>query len=389
MIPAAMNARNCLTKADSIARLASLDATNGRRPVNSFSNHPNNNFMIAPPSIPCPPEDADLFLSEPSKALEAMLERTPGDFMVLGAGGKMGLHLCLMLRRALDAIDPQRRVVAVSRFSQADTQAVFEKHGIEVRACDLSDSEQLDQLETPPNVIFMAGAKFGTSDQPSLLHRMNIEMPAQVAKKFQDSRITAFSTGCVYSFFPTDGTGPDEKGTTEPVGEYAQSCLGREKAFLESATQNGTRVSLIRLNYAVEFRYGLPVDLATKILEGTPISLEMGHANIIWQRDAILHSLLAHEHASAEGFILNVTRPEICRIRDLALKLGDLLGKQPIFEGSEAPDAWISDSSKAIRLFGEPETSVESILGYVAAWLGEGLPTLGKPTGFDRRDGNF
>lgn len=345
--------------------------------------------MIAPPSLPCSPEDADLFLSKPSKALEAMLERTPGDFMVLGAGGKMGLHLCLMLRRAMDATDPERRVVAVSRFSQADTQKVFKAHGIEVTACDLSDPEQLDQLETPPNVIFMAGAKFGTADQPSLLRRMNIEMPAQVAKKFRDSRITAFSTGCVYSFFPTDSTGPDEKGTTDPVGEYAQSCLGRENAFLESAALNGTRVALIRLNYAVEFRYGLPVDLATKILEETPISLEMGHANIIWQRDAILHSLLAHEHASTEGFILNVTRPEICQIRDLALKLGDLLGKQPVFEGSEAPNAWISNPGKAIRLFAEPETSIDSMLEYVAAWLKQGLPTLGKPTGFDKRDGNF
>jgi len=350
--------------------------------------------MITPspssPSSPsCSAEDADICLSEPTEALEAMLKRIPGDFMVLGAGGKMGLHLCLMLRRALNATDAKRRVVAVSRFSSTDTQDDFKSRGIEITVCDLSDPQQLEQLEELPNIIFMAGAKFGTSDQPDVLRRTNIEMPAQVADKFKNSRITGFSTGCVYSFYSTDSSGPDENGITDPVGEYAQSCLGREKAFLESAALHGTRVSLIRLNYSVEFRYGLPVDLAGKILREEPISLEMSHANIIWQRDAIIHSLLAHEWASSEVFILNVTRPEICRIRDLALRLGELLGKKPIFEGSEAPTAWISNPQKAIHMFGESETSVDSILRYVAAWQLRGLPTLGKPTGFDKRDGNF
>ena len=240
-----------------------------------------------------------------------------------------------------------------------------------------------------PNIVFMAGAKFGTSKQPELLQKMNVEMPRMVAGRFRDSRITAFSTGCVYPYYPTDSAGPDESVETDPIGAYAQSCLGREQAFLDAGREFGTPVSLIRLNYAVEFRYGVPVDLAHKIREGKPINLEMGHANLIWQRDAVLHSLLAHGEAEPEGFILNVTRPEICSIRDLANRLGELLGREPQFEGEEAATAWISNPAKAVRLFGEPETSIEQILEYVAAWQLHDFPTLNKPTGFEKRDGNF
>lgn len=339
--------------------------------------------------LPCSPANADHFLSQPSARLEAMLKELPGDFMVLGAAGKMGLHVCLMLRKALDAIGDSRRVIAVSRFSQPAAVEEFESLGIVTAKCDLSEEAQLAGLESVPNIIFMAGAKFGTAKQPELLQKMNIEMPQLVAKRFRDSRITAFSTGCVYPYFPTDSCGPDETVACTPIGAYAQSCLGREQAFLQAGREFGTRVSLIRLNYAVEFRYGVPVDLANKILADEPINIEMGHANLIWQRDAVLHSLLAHGKASAEGFILNVTRPEILKIRDLATRLGELLGREPRFEGTEAPTAWISNPSKAIQLFGEPETSVEQILQYVAAWQQHSLPTLNKPTGFEKRDGNF
>ena len=308
---------------------------------------------------------------------------------MLGAAGKMGLHLCLMLRLALGETGGLRRVIAVSRFSNAKSREAFEKLGIETLPCDLSDPRQLQTLQAVENVIFMAGAKFGTSDQPGLLRRMNEEMPAQVAEHFKTSRITAFSTGCVYSFASVDSAGSTETSPTVPVGAYAQSCLGREQAFLQTSKKFGTRIALIRLNYSVEFRYGVPVDLAAKIQARIPIDVSMGHANIIWQRDAILQTLLAHEHASADGFILNITGARVEKIRDLALRLGELLGSPPTIIGEEASTAWLSDASKAITLFGQPEVSTDQILQWVAGWQLAGLPTLNKPTGFEKRDGNF
>lgn len=345
--------------------------------------------MSIKPSLPCSTRDVDLFISRPSPALRDMVRKRPGNFIILGAAGKMGLHLCLMLRLALDEMEDRRRVIAVSRFSSPDSTRNFERHGIEVVRCDLSVAGELDGLETAENVIFMAGVKFGTRNRPDLLHRMNVEMPRQVASKFRKSHITVFSTGCVYSYHHVDGRGPTETDHCQPIGEYAKSCLGREKAFLEATESHGTPVSLIRLNYSVEFRYGVPVDIAKKIIRSEPISLAMGHANIIWQRDAVLYSLLAHGHTAPSAFILNVTRPEVLRIRDIAIRMGELLGRDPVFEGTEEPEAWISDPTKAIKLFGEPETSVDEILRYVAAWQLNDLPTLEKPTGFEKRDGNF
>lgn len=341
------------------------------------------------PTLPCLPAEVDGFLSEPSPQLGELLAGIRGDFMILGAAGKMGLHVCLMLRKALDGLGDKRRVIAVSRFRQSSAAEDFERHGISIAKCDLADATQLNALEPAPNIIFMAGAKFGTSEQPELLQKMNVEMPAMVAEHFRESRITAFSTGCVYPYYPVDSTGPDETVDCDPVGAYAQSCLRREEAFLRAGREFGTPVSIIRLNYAVEFRYGVPVDLAHKILADEPIPLQMGHANLIWQRDAVLHTLLAHGEAKPEGFRLNVTRPEICSVRKLALRLGELLGRAPQFEGEEASTAWISNPAKAVRLFGEPETGIEQMLQYVAAWQIHELPTLRKPTGFEKRDGNF
>lgn len=345
--------------------------------------------MNTPIPLPCAPAEVDGFLSRPAPQLEELLQRLPGDFMILGAAGKMGLHVGLMLRRALDAIGDKRRVWAVSRFRAPGAADLFERAGMRTIKCDLTDDSELRQLASVPNVIFMAGAKFGTARQPDVLRKMNVEMPRRVAQHFRDSRLTAFSTGCVYPYYPTDTDGPDEDVACEPVGTYAQSCVGREAAFLEAARAYGTPVSLIRLNYAVEFRYGVPVDLAQQILAGTPIDLTMGHVNLIWQRDAVLHSLLAHGEANPAGFIINITRPEVLSVRELAEQLGALLGCEPRFEGTEAPTAWISNPSKACRLFGKPETGVEQILHYVAAWQQHQLPTLNKPTGFEKRDGNF
>ena len=339
--------------------------------------------------IPCPPAGVDDFLSEPTAAVSAMLGRMPGDFMVLGAAGKMGLHVCLMLRRALDANHDTRRVIAVSRFSKPESREEFESRGIETLPCDLCDADQLARLPDAPNIIFMAGAKFGTADNPGLLKQMNEDMPAMVAERFAQACITAFSTGCVYSFQAVDSAGASEISETNPIGAYAQSCLGREMAFRKVAQTHGTRVALIRLNYSVEFRYGVPVDLAKKILGGQAIDVTMGHVNLIWQRDAVAHSILAHEHASAAPFIINVTGPGTHRVRDLAARLGVLLESEPVIIGEEADTAWISDAALSHRLFGLPETSLDQMLEWIAAWQSAELPTLNKPTGFEKRDGNF
>lgn len=309
--------------------------------------------------------------------------------MVLGAGGKMGLHLCLMLRKAIDRSGSRARLTAVSRFGSVNDREPFEARGVAIQTCDLCKPEDLESLEPVGNVIFLAGAKFGTAGQPGLLRRMNVEMPQMVANHFSNSQITAFSTGCVYSFVPVDSPGSSEDSETNPVGEYAQSCLGRERAFRRSAMEFGSRLALIRLNYAVEFRYGVLVDIAQRVLRGDPIDVTMGHVNLIWQRDAVAHALLSHELASTAPFIINVTGPSVHRVRDLALRFGEIFGRAPVIVGQEADTAWLNDATRSHRIFGEPETSLEQMIDWVAAWQTQGLQTLGKPTGYEKRDGNF
>jgi nucleoside-diphosphate-sugar epimerase len=349
--------------------------------------------MTATPSplstLPCDPATVDDFLSRPTPSVIEAVSRMDGDFMVLGAGGKMGLHVCLMLRKALNALNSPRRVVAVSRFGSVNERSQFDGAGVETEACDLCESAKLEMLPSTENVIFMAGAKFGTSGQPDLLHRMNVEMPERVANHFSSSRITAFSTGCVYSFVPVTSSGSSETAETDPIGEYAQSCLGRELAFRRSALEFQTALTLFRLNYSVEFRYGVLVDIAQKVFQDLAVDVTMGHVNVIWQRDAVARTLLAHEHASRAPFIINITGPEVLRVRDLAHRFGEIFGKTPKFEGTEAPTAWLNDASLSHKLFGEPETSLDEMIPWIAAWIATGQSTLGKPTGFEKRDGKF
>jgi len=347
------------------------------------------NFPATTPRLPCPPEEVDTFLSEPSEAVLAAVKRMNGDFLVLGAGGKMGLHICRMLKRALDQQGRTEQVVAVSRFRSVNDREQFEKYGILTKPCDLCEPAELESLDHADNVIFMAGAKFGTADQPGLLRKMNVEMPEVVASHFSRSRITAFSTGCVYSFEPVTSAGSNEDSETNPVGAYAQSCLGREQAFRRSALQFGTQLALIRLNYSMEFRYGVLVDIAQKVLRDEPVDVTMGHVNLIWQRDAVGQTILSHELASTAPFIINITGAGVHRVHDLAVRFGEIFGRTPTFTGEEAPTAWLNDASRSHRLFGLPETPLEQMIEWVAAWQLQGLKTLGKPTGFEKRDGNF
>ncbi|MDZ4198544.1 MAG: NAD(P)-dependent oxidoreductase [Kiritimatiellia bacterium] len=341
------------------------------------------------PHLPMPMDDADSFLSEPGPALVADLACAEGDTLILGAGGKMGLHTTLMLQRALHRAGRPGRVQAVSRFQSVHGRAEFESRGLEILACDLCDSEALRALPDAPNVIFMAGAKFGTGDRPELLRRMNEELPRQVAARFPDSRFTVFSTGCVYSLASPESGGSTETDPTDPPGEYARSCLAREEAFRQAARQRGTCSCLIRLNYAVEFRYGVLVDIARKVQAGEPMDLSMGYVNVIWQRDAVEQILRCGAAATTEPCVMNIAGPEILPVRELAEAFGRMFGKTPVFTGCEEPTAWLNDASKSHRLFGPPATELKRMMEWTAGWLLAEGRTFGKPTGFENRNGRF
>lgn len=343
-----------------------------------------------PPSPPGLAGDVDEFLSHPSPALVAAVTRWKGPFLVLGAGGKMGLHLAAMLQRALRAARRQERVIAVSRFATLRDRAEFETQGMETLACDLSVPEAVAALPDAATVFFLAGAKFGTSADPALLRRMNVDMPRLVAERYRQARIVAFSTGCVYPFVSPASGGATEATPVDPLpGEYAASCLERERAFAEAAQRYRTEVALIRLNYSVEFRYGVLVDIASRVWRGEPVDVTTGYVNVIWQSDAIDLSLRALELAGAPAVPVNVTGPEILRVRDLAEQFGRLFDKPVTLVGEEAGTAWLSDASWVHGRLGAPSTSVATMQRWIAVWLQRGGETWGKPTAFERRDGKF
>ena len=331
-------------------------------------------------------EDA---LSAPSAGLLASMRSTPGDIIVLGAAGKMGPTLSRMARRALDALGSRDRVIAVSRFSSAKAQRSLEDSGIETIRCDLLDRSAVAALPDAPNMIFMAGQKFGTRDAPSSTWAMNVVLPAIATERYARSRIVAFSTGNVYALSSVSGGGSRESDALSPVGEYAMSCLGRERIFEDASARRGTRVAIVRLNYAIDLRYGVLVDIASRVLRGEPIDLRMGHVNVIWQGDANDWALRCLAHASAPPFVVNVTGGETLSVRELAERLGELLHRAPAFTGTEASDALLSNASRAHSLFGPPSVTTGILLEWVAEWVRAGRPLLGKPTHFEERTGTF
>jgi nucleoside-diphosphate-sugar epimerase len=328
-------------------------------------------------------------LSAPSAGLLASLRSTPGDIVILGAAGKMGPTLAAMARRAIDELGRHDRVVAVSRFSSAKAEESLHASGIETVRCDLLDRRAVAALPDAPNVIFMAGQKFGTRDAPSSTWAMNVVLPSIAAERYAQSRIVAFSTGNVYPLSPVAGGGSRESDPAVPVGEYAMSCLGRERIFEDAAARRGTRVAIVRLNYATDLRYGVLVDIASRVLRGDPIDLRMGHVNVIWQGDANDWALRCLAHASAPPFVVNVTGRETLAVRALAARFGELLNRAPAFTGSEAPDALLSNASHAHSLFGAPSVSAATLVEWVAEWVQAGRPLLGKPTHFEERTGAF
>ena len=328
-------------------------------------------------------------LSEPTPEVVQALGRLEGDLIVLGVAGKMGPSLARMARRASDLAGTRRRIIGVARFSSAGLEAELQRHGIETIRCDLLDEQAVQRLPDAPNVLYLAGMKFGATGQESLTWAMNTHLPAIVCRKFARSRIVAFSTGNVYGLVPAASGGSVETDSPAPVGEYAMSCLGRERIFEHFSRTLGTPVALIRLNYACDLRYGVLVDLAQKVLAGSPVDLGMGWFNTLWQGDANAMTLRCFDHVASPPLTLNLTGPECLNVRETCERLGKLLGRQPVFTGTEAPTALLSNARRAFSLFGQPRVSADQLLAWVAAWLRQGGPTLNKPTHFEARDGRF
>jgi nucleoside-diphosphate-sugar epimerase len=327
-------------------------------------------------------------LSEPSSAAIDALRRVDGDLLVLGVAGKMGPTLARMARRAMDAAGVSHRVIGVSRFSSAGQQRALEAHGIETIRCDLLDEAALARLPEAPNVVFMAGRKFGSAGDEPLTWAMNAHLPALVCSRFRRSRIVAFSTGNVYGLTPR-GRGSREEDAPVPVGEYAMSCLGRERMFEYFSRAYEIAVAILRLNYAVEMRYGVLADLAGRVFRREPVDLTMGYFNVIWQADANAMALAALPHTSTPPLIVNVAGPEELSVRAVCTELARRENINVSFTGRESEDALLSDGSRGWALFGRPRVDATQVLTWTADWVRRGGENLGKPTHFESRAGQF
>ena len=328
-------------------------------------------------------------LSRPFDADIAALAQLEGDLLVLGAGGKMGPSLVQLARRAADAAKVKKRIIAVARFTDKSFPARLQSQNIETIACDLLEPGALARLPRVPNIIFMAARKFGTSDSEHLTWAINAYLPGLVAETFRDSRIVCFSSGNVYPLVPRNHTGATESTPAAPQGEYAQSVLARERMFEYAAHRWGTRSVLLRLNYAVELRYGVLVDIAHAVFHRQPVDLCMPVVNVIWQGDANSVCLRSLAHCAAPPFVLNITGPETLSVRELACEFGRRFGIEPGFTGQESNSAFLNDASKARRLFGPPSVSVNEMLDWIAHWISREKPIHNKPTHFQTADGKY
>lgn len=334
-------------------------------------------------------EHLEDLLSQPTERCTEVIGKLKGDIIVLGVAGKMGPSLSRMAKRASDAAGVKRKVIGVSRFSEKSQEKKLQNHGIETIQCDLLNEAELARLPDAPNVVFMAGMKFGSTGNEALTWAMNSYLPGLVCQKYRKSRIVAFSTGNLYGLVPATSGGSVESDPLKPVGDYAMSCLGRERMFEHFAKANKTPVVLIRLNYSTELRYGVLVDLAMKVWTGQPIDLTMGNVNCIWQGDANAMSLRAFEQAASPATCLNVSGPELLSVRRVCQQFGRWMGKKPILEGRETGDALISNGQLGHRLHGYPRVSAQQMLVWIADWVMRGGKSLGKPTHFEARDGTF
>ncbi len=342
-----------------------------------------------PEGAPATELELDDRLSTPSDGVVRALSECPGDVVVLGAGGKMGPSLAHMLRRAADLAGGERQVIAVSRFSASDIAERIAIAGIVVRRLNLSDPDALAALPDAPNVILMAGYKFGTSDEPWRTWGTNAAIPALVAARFRAARIVGFSTGNVYPLGPVQREGSREDDPLTPQGEYAWACVARERVLEHASRAYGTRISIVRLNYAVDLRYGVLVDLAQRVLHDETIDVSMGYVNVMWQGDANAQAIQTLPFAASPPFVVNVTGPDVVSIRAAALELGRLMNREPRFVGREASDALLSSTARAQELFGPPSITTAMLIEWVADWAVRGGRTLGRPTHYEERGGRY
>jgi len=328
-------------------------------------------------------------LAQPSEALIQDLSRVEGDIIILGVGGKMGPSLARLAKNAINEGGLNKRVIGVSRFSSEDARRELEEAGVETISCNLLNDDELFQLPETANVIYMAGNKFGTTGKEHFTWAMNTYLPGRVAEMYKDSRIVVFSSGNIYPFMPYGSGGANESVAPEPIGEYAQSTLGRERIFEYHSHKNGTPMLFYRLNYAIDMRYGVLLEIAKAVNEQRAINLAMGHANVIWQGDANSMALRCLTECSNPPAIMNITGPETLSVRWVAEQFAQRFGKEALLEGVESEKALLNNASKSHKRFGYPKVSLQQLLDWTAEWVQEGGATWNKPTGFQERKGKF
>lgn len=333
--------------------------------------------------------ELDHLLTTPSDRLLEDIEKIKGSTLILGAAGKMGPSLVTLMKKAMRLSGHPGKLYAASRFSNPENRKYLEDHQVETYAGDLLDEAFLQRLPDAENIIYMAGQKFGTTVNQPATWAMNAWLPGLVCQRFRQSNIVAFSTGNVYPLMPTDSSGATEQTPPSPIGEYAQSCLGRERIFEYFSSTFHTPVLIFRLNYALDLRYGVLNDLGQKIWKGEVIDLRMGFVNVIWQGDANEFAIRSLLHCSTPAQFLNVTGTSVLPVRDLAEKLGSLMGKKPAFTSSPEQTALLSDASRSFEYFGKPLISVDQMCTWTAHWIMHGGKLLNKPTHFETRDGKF
>ena len=334
-------------------------------------------------------EKLEACLSVPHPELIAMMKRLSGDIMILGIAGKMGVTMGLQALAAVRAAGVEKMIYGAARFSNPEERSKLEKAGVRTIVCDLLDPEQVKALPQIPNIIFMAGRKFGTDGSEDLTWAMNVLAPALVAEHFKNSRIVAFSTGCVYPLRSVAQGGCDESVPPAPVGEYSQSCLGRERIFQYYSRRNGTPMLLFRLNYSVDLRYGVLHDIGRAVWEGREVNNTVGYFNVIWQGDANAAALRCLELAESPCAVLNVTGPETASVEKTARLMGAIMGKEVKFSGAPGELNYLNDSGKMCRLFGYPRVSLDEMILHQARWIAAGGVSIGKPTHFEVNNGKF
>ncbi len=328
-------------------------------------------------------------LATPNAADIKAMRHLSGDLMILGAGGKMGPSLARRCQRAIEAAGVPRRVLAVSRFSSASARAELEQAGVATIACDLLNQDDVDRLPDCANVLYLAGRKFGSTERTDLTWASNTIVPAYVAHRYRTARLVVFSTGNVYPFVTAASGGSVETDALAPRGEYANSCLGRERVFEYFSHEFGMKCLLFRLNYAVDLRYGVLVDIARKVYEQQPVDLTVSHFNVIWQGDANSYALRSLELCETPPRALNVTGPELCSVRETAEYFAARFNRQVVFQGAAAGVALLNNASLCQQLLGAPEVGLEELREMVAHWVEAGGASLNKPTKFEITDGKF